>query len=60
MVAYFSEGWWFDSQLLHSACQCVFGQDAEPQIAHNDCSISEYVIEFLMSVVALCGEAICS
>lgn len=30
-----SDGWWFDSWMLLSACHSIFVQNTEPQVAPN-------------------------
>ncbi len=34
-----SEGRWFESRLLRSACCSVLGQDAKPRVTPDGCSI---------------------
>ena len=36
-----SEGWWFHPRLRWATCQSVFGQDTEPHVAPDGCTIGE-------------------
>ncbi len=48
-VIYLSEGQWFDSRLLWSACQSVLGQNTEPKTAYDGCAIGVFVNRWMLA-----------